>query len=94
MSDHPSKAELGSSDPAAHTVSSLAKLLRVSPKRVRNWIRQGELRAVNMADPNRRPSWRILPADLERFLEERARVEKSESQAKRRQRAPDVTPYF
>jgi len=41
-------------------VSAVAKLLNVNPATVRNWIRRGELRAVDLnAGTGRRATWRV-----------------------------------
>jgi hypothetical protein len=50
--------------------ADIAKLLAVSPKKVRSWCRSGQLRAANLND-NRRPRWVILRADLDEFLRTR-----------------------
>ena len=76
--------------PLAHSVNSLSKLLRVSPKRVRAWIRSGELRAVNVADNGTRASWRILAEDLEAFLSERTVASNGQKRSGQR----DVTKFF
>lgn len=48
------------------TVDEVAKLLRVSIETVRNWIRSGELVALDMGN-----KYRIYPSDLEDFKERR-----------------------
>jgi len=47
-------------------VCDVAELLRVSETKVRNWIHDGELRAIDVGR-----EWRIAPKDLEAFLETR-----------------------
>ena len=48
------------------TVPEVAERIRVSPELVRRWLRQGRLRGVRLGGT--RLGWRILDADLERFL--------------------------
>lgn len=48
------------------TVPEVAERIRVSPELVRRWLRQGRLRGVRLGGT--RLGWRILDAELERFL--------------------------
>jgi excisionase family DNA binding protein len=48
------------------TVQELADRLEVAEATVRQWIKSGELRAIDIGK-----GWRIADADLERFLEAR-----------------------
>jgi excisionase family DNA binding protein len=57
--------------PRGYTPNELARLLRVSPDRVRAWIARGELEAVNIAAPGSRPRWVILPDQLDAFRQGR-----------------------
>jgi excisionase family DNA binding protein len=51
------------------TPPEAAKLLRVSPKKVVAWIRDGRLRARNVAAVGvKRPQYRIPLSEWERFL--------------------------
>jgi excisionase family DNA binding protein len=51
------------------TPPEVAKELRVKDAKVLSWIRQGLLRAINVAEGTTgRPRWRIAPSDLEAFL--------------------------
>lgn len=62
------------------TPPQLAKQLGVDSQKVLTWIRNGELRAVNVAERlTMRPRWRISSAALEEFL-------------RRRESSPPVTP--
>jgi len=45
------------------TVKEVAELLKVSEATVRRWIRDGELRAIEIGK-----GWRIADSDLEAFL--------------------------
>jgi excisionase family DNA binding protein len=54
------------------TPPQLAKKFAVSVEKVLAWIRNGELRAVNVAQTvSGRPRWRISPAALEAFIRRR-----------------------
>lgn len=46
------------------TVKEVADLLQVNEVTVRRWIRDGELRAIDIGK-----GWRICPDDLDAFLE-------------------------
>jgi excisionase family DNA binding protein len=48
------------------TVQELAARLEVAEATVRQWIKSGELRAIDIGK-----GWRIADADLERFLKAR-----------------------
>lgn len=48
------------------TVQELADRLEVAEATVRQWIKSGELRAIDIGK-----GWRIADADLERFLKAR-----------------------
>ena len=70
------------------TPPMIAKRLRVSPEKVLNWIRKGELRAVNISDGGRRPRYRVAPDDLEAFLKRREVQPPPPIQRRRRRRQP------
>lgn len=46
------------------TVKDVAELLKVGEVTVRHWIREGDLRAIDLGR-----EWRIAPTDLEDFLQ-------------------------
>lgn len=48
------------------TVQELAQRLEVAEATVRQWIKSGELRAIDIGK-----GWRVADADLERFLKAR-----------------------
>lgn len=48
------------------TVQEIAERLEVAEATVRQWIRSGELRAIDIGK-----GWRVANADLERFLKTR-----------------------
>jgi hypothetical protein len=51
-----------------YTVNDLALRYRVGPDKVRNWIKRGELAALNTADTRcRRPRFVVTPEALEHF---------------------------
>lgn len=55
------------------TPPQVAMWYGVKADRVRRWILDGELRAINVGDQTR-PRWRISPADLEAFEQARANL--------------------
>lgn len=55
--------------PRAFTPRSLARFLAVSADKVMGWIRRGDLVAVDVGGTPGKPRFRILPQDLERFLQ-------------------------
>jgi excisionase family DNA binding protein len=75
------------------TPNELAKLLRVSPDRIRSMIQAGELGAVNVARHRcGRPRYVILPHHLAEF--ERRRAAAPPPKPARRRRRPDTVDYF
>ena len=48
------------------TVGEVAELLRVKPETVREWLRSGELRGLNLGG-----RWRVLREDLQEFIKDR-----------------------
>ncbi len=74
------------------TPRELARELRVSPERVRNWILRGDLLAINTAEPGERPRWVILPDHLAAFLA--ARQAKPPVKPVRRRRRPELVDYY
>jgi hypothetical protein len=55
------------------TPNELARVLRVSPDRIRQWIASGELKAVNTAAVVcGKPRYVVLPHHLEEFTRRRA----------------------
>lgn len=54
------------------TPPEVAKQLGIHAEKVRAWIEQGELIAVNVAENAKgRPTWRIAALELEKFLASR-----------------------
>jgi hypothetical protein len=76
------------------TPRELGKILRVSPDRIRNWIRSGELPALNLAPSgSAKPQFRILPHHLDEF-ERRRRVPSPPQPVPRRRRQSNVVDYY
>jgi excisionase family DNA binding protein len=73
------------------TPAELARLLRVSPDRVRGWIVRGELPAVNVGSSGR-PRFVVLPHHLTTF--ERARAAVAPARPRRRRAANGMTDFF
>jgi hypothetical protein len=71
----------------------VARRYRVSPDKVRAWIRRGELAAVNTASALcGKPRFVIAPEALERF--ERGRQAGPPPEPRRRMRRQEVIDYF
>jgi len=49
------------------TVKDVADLLKIGEVTVRHWVKDGELRAIDVGR-----EWRIAPGDLEHFLQSRS----------------------
>lgn len=76
------------------TVAEVARRFRVSPDKVRGWIRRGELRAVNTADRRcRRHRFVILAEALAAFEARRAASPTPRQPAERRKRTNQVDFY-
>lgn len=76
------------------TVPQLAKRYRVSPDKIRNWIRRGELRAVNVASRLcGRPRFVVTPDALADFEKKRA-AQSAAPKPARRKRLPKGTIDF
>ena len=52
-----------------HTTTVVAERYGIAPEKVLEWIRSGELIAINVAQGSngQRPRWRIAEAELEAF---------------------------
>jgi hypothetical protein len=76
------------------TPNELAKLLRISPDRIRAMIVSGELQAINTA-PTRsgKPRFVILPHHLAAW-EERHRAASPPKRARRRSRERELVDYY
>lgn len=59
------------------TVQELAERLEVAEATVRQWIKSGELRAIDIGK-----GWRIADADLERFLKTRETAPRRQNEIK------------
>ena len=77
----------------ASTPPVVARQLGVDSHKVLRWIASGQLRAVNVGDGSR-PRWRIMPDDLQAFLERRAAQPAVKATRRRRKVDAAVTEYF
>lgn len=59
------------------TVREVAELAQVGEATVRQWIKQGDLRAIDVGR-----EFRIIPRDFERFLDQHATRAEGEAAAK------------
>ncbi len=79
-----------------YTVLDISRRHRVSPDKVRGWIRSGELIAINTAATVcGKPRWIVTPEALERF--EKARQTSTpppKPKPRRRKNPPDWVDYF
>jgi excisionase family DNA binding protein len=75
------------------TPREIARLLRVSPERVRTWIARGELGAVTTADHRcGRPRYVVLPHHLAEW--ERSRAAAQPPPPRRRQKRTSAVDYY
>jgi hypothetical protein len=73
----------------------LARRYGIEPAKVIAWIRQGELRAVNIATrPTGRPRYVIDEADVLVFEERRAAKPAAKAPRRRRLERSDVVEFF
>jgi Helix-turn-helix domain len=78
-----------------YTPNELARLLRVSPDRIRGWIKAGQLGAIDTARHRcGRPRFVILPQHLEEF-ERRCRAATTIAKpAPRRRQQPGLIDFY
>jgi hypothetical protein len=75
------------------TVRDLASRLRVSPDKIRGWIKRGELSAINTADAQcGKPRYVVLPEHLAAF--ERRRVAGPQPKPARRRKRSAVVDFY
>ena len=75
------------------TVRDVARRYRVSPDKVRSWVRRGELAAVNTAAaPCGKPRWVFTPAALAAFEACRSSTPPKQVRRKKRTTAVDYYP--
>lgn len=80
----------------AVTPPELASRWGISPDKVLNWIRNGELEAINVASsPSLRPSYRITEAAIEAFSTRRQPITQTPIVSRRRRKPnADVIEFF
>ena len=82
-------------EPRKLTPPQLARRLGVGPDKVLNWIRTGELRAINAATkPNGRPRYLIDIEDLRAFENRRAVTPRCVAAKRTKTSSSDVAKYF
>jgi hypothetical protein len=75
------------------TVTDVAKLYRVSPDKVRSWIKRGELIAINTAAiQSAKPRFVVRPEALQQF--EVSRQTTAPSKLTRRRKKTDSVDYY
>ncbi len=76
------------------TVADVALRYRVSAERVRNWIRKGEIFAINTADAKcSKPRYVIPPESLVQFERGRSAAEPPKPTRRKKQRTGDIDFY-
>lgn len=76
------------------TVADVARRYRVSPEKVRGWIKRGELAAINTAKARcGKPRYVILPEALAEFERGRAAATPNAPKPKRRKRT-NIVDYY
>jgi excisionase family DNA binding protein len=70
------------------TPPQVAKLFKVSPDTVRLWIGSGRLAATNIAEPGRRPRYRISEGAIATFDKAGKVIAEQPAAAPRRKLAP------
>jgi hypothetical protein len=86
-------SEFDTEPPRGLTVADVARLLRVSPDKIRRWLAKGELVAVNTSFTlAARPRWVISRESLELFR--RRRSSAPLPKPPRRRRPQEMVDYF
>lgn len=82
--------------PQRYTPAQIAKAWGIGPDKVLDWIRRGELVAVNLAShPNGRPRWSVGADDLREFeLRRASRPANKPTTTRRRKPSANVIEYF
>jgi hypothetical protein len=76
------------------TVEEAAKRYRVSPDKIRAWIKSGQLKAINTTDVAcARPRFVVLPESLRDFEQRRGVGSSPKSPPKRRRQAGQIDYY-
>jgi hypothetical protein len=76
------------------TPPKLAKLMGVSVEKIAEFIRRGELIAINTSLTGGRPRWKIEPAAFRQFLESRSNKPPQEVKPRRRKPIPTPTKQY
>jgi transposase len=78
---------------AGLTVADVARRYRVSPDKIRAWIRRGELRAINTADAlSGKPRFVVTTDALAEF--EKRRTTTPTPKPQRRKRQPQLIDFY
>jgi len=56
-----------------YTIQEVAKLLQLSSRTVRDWVKAGELKSINLGKGEVRDNTRITEQNLNEFLKRRAK---------------------
>ncbi len=78
-----------------YTPNELAKLLRVSPDRVRAWIRSGEMAAINTSSVRcAKPRFVVLPGQLAAWQERHLAATPAKPAPRRRRQRKGLVDYY
>jgi len=80
--------------PIYTTPPRLAKRWGIKVQRILQWIRSGQLAAVNLGDGRLRPRWKIPPSAIEAFESVRASRPAPKPAPRRRRKDPSVIEFF
>ncbi len=78
---------------SALTVAQVAERLGTRTHTVTAWIKSGELRAIDISQSaGGRPTWRIMPEDLDAFIERR--THQAAPKRTRRKKRSNIKEFF
>ena len=77
-------------------ISAVAEALSVDERRVRQWIKSGELPACNCGSTGsgKKPRWRISQNDLDAFLQRRSATPAVKAVRRRRRVDASIIEFF
>jgi helix-turn-helix protein len=81
-------------DLTAISPPALAKALGVDPGKIISFIKDGTLKAINLSHGSRKPRYRILLTEVERFLNSRSTAPTTPKAKRRRRVSNSVKKYF
>ncbi len=103
LNQSPKHSDIGSKEQSQNrlenkpslTPPEVAKLLGVNPDKIRNWIRSGDLKAINIAKSlSGRPRYVVDRDELERFKAKRSVQKPLPSTVRKQKQSSDVIEFF